>query len=203
MKYTFGAIALAACSLASPVPDNVAAAPPSFKIANIISGGSGCPQGTIDINFTDNKILPIYFNKEFTAAIGPGVAADQQRKNCQINMKLQYSPGYQYAVYSADYVGYGDLDAGVKGTVKANYYFSGQTDQVSSALQLQGPFTGRYTKHDDVALSIWSPCGSDSLFNVNSEVFLTTQNSGASGTLVATKESARFQQNLFLKWRQC
>jgi len=46
-------------------------------------------------------------------------------------MKLQYSPGYQYAVYSADYVGYGDLDAGVKGTVKANYYFSGQTDQVS------------------------------------------------------------------------
>lgn len=203
MKYTFSAIALAAATLASPIPDAVAAAPPSFRIANVISGGSGCPQGSIDINFTDSKILPIYFSRDFTASVGPNVAADQSRKNCQINIKLQYSPGYQYAVYSADYVGYGDLDAGVKGIVRANYYFSGQTDQASSSLAIQGPFTGRYTKHDDVALSIWSPCGSESLFNVNSEVALTPLSSSASGTLVATKENARFQHSVFIKWRQC
>jgi hypothetical protein len=60
MKYTFTALALAALSLASPVPDvEAAAAPPSFKITKIISGGSGCPQGSIDIDHTDSKILPI------------------------------------------------------------------------------------------------------------------------------------------------
>jgi hypothetical protein len=58
------------------------------------------------------------------------VPAEQSRKNCQINIGLQFSPGYQYSVYSADYQGWGDLDAGVKGLVKSNYYFSGQQDQV-------------------------------------------------------------------------
>ncbi|KAF2787227.1 hypothetical protein K505DRAFT_130594 [Melanomma pulvis-pyrius CBS 109.77] len=204
MKYTFTALALAALSLASPVPDAApATAPPSFKIAGVISGGSGCPQGSIDIDYTDSRILPIYFSKDFTASVGPSVAADQSRKNCQINIDLQYTPGYQYAVYSADYVGYGDLDAGVKGIVRANYYFSGYTNQVSSSLAIQGPFTGRYTKHDDVALSIWSPCGSEAALNVNSEVSLTPMGGAGSGTLIATKESARFSHSVYIKWRQC
>ena len=60
MKYTFTALALAALSLASPVPDAApATAPSSFKIAGVVSGGSGCPQGSIDIDYTDSRILPI------------------------------------------------------------------------------------------------------------------------------------------------
>jgi hypothetical protein len=170
------------------------------------------------------------FGNDFTAAVGPSVAPDQSRKNCQINIQLQYTPGYQYTVLGADYTGYGNLDAGVKGLVKANYYFSGYTNQVrfpqnnatpplcvleprekamlthiqvGSAVGIQGPFTGRYTKHDDIALSIWSPCGSEAALNINSEVALTPMGGAASGTLVATKESARFTHTLSIAWRQC
>lgn len=170
MKYALPTLALAATALANPIPDVVAAAPPSFKIAKVISGGSGCPQGSIDIDYTDSKILPIRklhfsippkppplngpppthqtnpsntftgFSKDFTASVGPYVPADQSRKNCQINIDLKYSPGYQYAVYSADYTGWGDLDAGVKGLVKSNYYFSGETDQVCAYSIILPPF---------------------------------------------------------------
>lgn len=60
MRYTFTVLALAALSIASPVPDAApAAAPSSFKIAGVISGGSGCPQGSIDIDYTDSRVLPI------------------------------------------------------------------------------------------------------------------------------------------------
>ena len=76
--------------------------------------------------------MELGFGRDFTATVGSNVAPDQSRKNCQINLGLEFSSGYQYAVYSADYAGWGDLDAGVKGTVKANYYFSGQQDQVST-----------------------------------------------------------------------
>ncbi|KAF2273467.1 uncharacterized protein EI97DRAFT_158900 [Westerdykella ornata] len=202
MKYTFTAVALAALSLASPVPDAAAASPPSFKITDVIHGGSGCPQGSIDIDFSDSKILPIRFSKDFTASVGPNVPAEESRKNCQLNIALKYSPGYQYSVYSADYSGWGDLDAGVKGSVKANYYFSGETAQCSTELELNGPFSGRYTKHDDVQLSVWSPCGGDSALNVNAQVALTPLGKGA-GTLVAVKESAKFTHSLYIKWRQC
>lgn len=60
MRYTFAALAFAALSLANPLPDAApATAPSSFKIAGVVSGGSGCPQGSIDIDYTDSRILPI------------------------------------------------------------------------------------------------------------------------------------------------
>ncbi|KAF2112184.1 hypothetical protein BDV96DRAFT_602631 [Lophiotrema nucula] len=203
MRYTFASLALVAAALASPLPDSVASVPSSYKISNIVSGGSGCPQGSIDVSYTDSTILPIRFGKDFTASVGPGVAPDDSRKNCQLNIALQFSPGWQYSVYSADYSGWGNLDSGVKGRVKANYYFSGEQDQASTTLGITGPFSGTYTKHDDVALSVWSPCGSSAALNVNADVALTPLGSSASGTLVATKESARFTHQLYLKWRQC
>jgi hypothetical protein len=58
MKYILTTLALAASSLATPVPDS-SPAPSSFKITNVVSAGSGCPQGSIDIDWTDNRILPI------------------------------------------------------------------------------------------------------------------------------------------------
>ena len=69
-------------------------------------------------------------------------------------------------------------------------------------MRLTGPTAGFYKKHDDVALSVWSPCSGDSLFNVNAEVALSPS-SGGSGTIVAIKESARFTNSLYIKWRQC
>ena len=67
------------------------------------------------------------------AAVGSKAAITDSRKNCQLNLQLEYSAGYSFAVYSADYTGFADLDAGVTGTVKSNYYFSGETDQVCSS----------------------------------------------------------------------
>lgn len=152
MKLTLASLALAALSVASPVPDTTATGPSSYKITNIVSGGSGCPQGSIDINYNDNTVFPICksisnktsmdsslinsldFGSAFTATVGPNVAPDSARKNCQLAISLQYSGGWQFAVYAADYAGYGELDAGVKGTVKSTYYFGGNQDQVKQFL---------------------------------------------------------------------
>ncbi|KAF9691868.1 hypothetical protein EKO04_010005 [Ascochyta lentis] len=131
MKITLPVLSLTA--LASALPQTTSA-PPSFKITNVISGGTGCPQGSIDVNWTDNKILPIYFGKEFTAAVGPKADITDSRKFCQLNLQLEYTPGYSFAVYSAEYTGFADLDAGVTGTVKSTYYFSGSVDQVRDIL---------------------------------------------------------------------
>lgn len=71
------------------------------------------------------------------------MTADESRKNCQINLDISYSAGYSYSVYSADYSGYADIDSGVQGTVAANYYFSGEQDQVGSSFHVSSstPFS--------------------------------------------------------------
>ncbi|KAL5120416.1 hypothetical protein ACEQ8H_001706 [Pleosporales sp. CAS-2024a] len=130
MKYSLPTLALAAAVVATPLPAASPVAPTSFKIANIVSGGSGCPQGSIDIEWSDNKVLPIYFNRAFTASVGPASTDPASaRKNCQLNLALQYDSGFSFSVYSADYTGWADLDASITGSVKVTYYFSGETEQ--------------------------------------------------------------------------
>jgi hypothetical protein len=46
-------------AVASALPQNLSTPPPAFKIVNVVSGGTGCPKGSIDVNWTDEKILPI------------------------------------------------------------------------------------------------------------------------------------------------
>ncbi|KAK3201784.1 hypothetical protein GRF29_164g625709 [Pseudopithomyces chartarum] len=197
------ALSLPLLALSAPTTVERDSAPPSYRINKVVYGGSGCPQGSLDINWTNNGILPIYFGNQFTTSVGPNVSVDQSRKNCQINFDISYSPGYSYQVYSAEYTGYADIDSGVTAVVAAHYYFSGQTEQANTKLELSGPFSGKYVKRDDVELSVWSPCGQASLFNVNAEVRLTPQNSYASGQLAVNKETGRFTNQLYIRWRQC
>ena len=44
-------------------------APPAFKLNNVIYGGSGCPQGSIDIKWTDSGILPICMSHFFSSVL--------------------------------------------------------------------------------------------------------------------------------------
>lgn len=50
---------LTVAAVASALPQTASTPPPSFKITNVVSGGTGCPQGSIDVNWTDDKVLPI------------------------------------------------------------------------------------------------------------------------------------------------
>jgi hypothetical protein len=71
--------------------------------------------------------------------------------------------------------------------------------QGSTSLTLQGPYNGKYVKQDDVAVSVWSPCGQ----NVNAEVALTPLGGNASGQLAVNKETGRFSSQLYIRWKQC
>jgi hypothetical protein len=70
----------------------------------------------------------------YIAAIGPTLPVTESRKNCQLNVDIQYPGGFQYSILSADYRGFTAIDKGIEGTLKSTYYFSGQTKQVSCLL---------------------------------------------------------------------
>src|SRR5690242_10768405 len=57
MKHTFFINALATAVAA--LPQTTSTPPPSFNITNVVVGGTGCPQGSIDVRWTDSAILPI------------------------------------------------------------------------------------------------------------------------------------------------
>jgi hypothetical protein len=100
------------------------------QIKGVTYGGTGCPQGTVSSQFSDDRTTMTLIFDSYIASIGPSIAVTEQRKNCQLNVHLTYPGGFQYSVLSADYRGYAAIQKGVTGTLKSTYYFSGQTDQV-------------------------------------------------------------------------
>ncbi|PVH73166.1 hypothetical protein DL98DRAFT_576430, partial [Cadophora sp. DSE1049] len=121
----------------------------------------------------------------YAASIGEGAPITDSRKNCQINLKLNYPVGYQYAVAGNTYSGYASLDAGVSAIHKSTYYFSGYEQQSSTQMNFTGPYNAAYAVEDSVPEErIWSPCGSTALLNINNQVRITRENnSTGSGTL--------------------
>ena len=63
---------------------------------------------------------------DYVASIGPGVDITETRKNCQLNLDLEYPAGFQYSVFDTVYRGYVGIEAGITATQSAVFYYSGR-----------------------------------------------------------------------------
>jgi hypothetical protein len=172
----------------------------------------------------DRTVVTLIFDS-YIASIGSGISVTENRKNCQLNVGLTYPGGFQYSILSADYRGYAAIDKGIKGTLKSTYYFSGQSEQVSSSNEnlllnvtnshqtsteyaFEGPVNGDYKKHDeaDSTSIIWSPCGASGMLNINSQVRLeklSGASSSATGLLTTDSTDLKFSQVVYVQWQKC
>ncbi|KAF2662025.1 hypothetical protein K491DRAFT_700703 [Lophiostoma macrostomum CBS 122681] len=208
MKWFIPFVPFVAALPATILPDVVEGdAPPAgqVKINGVTYGGTGCPQGTVSSQFSSDRTTVTLIFDSYIASIGPGIAVTEQRKNCQLNVDITYPGGFQYSVLSADYRGYASLEKGVSGTLKSTYYFSGSTDQTSTQYDFVGPLTGDYLKHDqaDSTSVVWSPCGTEGMLNVNSQIRLTSSATAATGLLTTDSTDLKFTQVVYVQWQKC
>jgi len=188
--------AIAAPAGADPDPGTV-------RIEGIKYGGSGCPGGSAEAVISgDQTTMTMIFDK-YIASIGPGVDLVDSRKNCQLNIDVRYPAGFQYSIFTADYRGFVALDAGVTGTQKSTYYFSGQTQQFSTQTTFKGPISKDYLEQDKADVVTWSPCGKEGMVNINSQVRLESTNPKAKGLLTSDSIDVKFKQILHFQWRRC
>jgi hypothetical protein len=206
MKWLLALIPLAAAAPALPTVE-LGDAPPagSVKIRSVGYGGTGCPQGTMSSQISNDRTVVTLIFDAYIASIGPGISVTESRKNCQLNIDLDYPGGFQYSILSADYRGYSAIQKGVTGTLKSTYYFSGQTAQSSTTYKFEGPITGDYLKHDeaDSTSIVWSPCGAAGMLNINSQVRLESTVSSATGLLTTDSTDLKFKQVVYVQWQKC
>jgi hypothetical protein len=200
-------LALAASAYAAPssVARTVSPDPSQVYIKGITYGGTGCPQGSLSSFISaDRQTFTLIFD-QYVASIGPKVAITENRKNCQLNIDLQYPSGFQYSVFNTVYRGYVDLDDGVTARQQSTFYFSGQSAQTSTGTNFKGPRTGDYTLSDQLGLSsvVWSPCGSPKALNLNSEVRLNSSKTGASGLITDDSIDGKVTFIVGVQWQNC
>ncbi|KAF1916027.1 hypothetical protein BDU57DRAFT_449462 [Ampelomyces quisqualis] len=198
-------------ALAAALPQSQVSAPPEgIIIRDTTYSGNGCPQGSVSTSTSEDKTVITYGFDQFQAYIGPGTTAADKSKNCQLHLNLAYPGGFQYAVVDATYHGWARLDAGVTGSFITTYYFSQDagTTQTTRSSFVGGAALANgqvYTKQDSVetTATIWSPCGSSGILNINNRIALTSANPLASGELSNDDATVAFTQQLHVAWKKC
>lgn len=171
-------------------------------------GGSGCPQGSVAQSFNPERTIFTLLFDEYIASVGPGVAATEMRKNCQINVNLHIPPGFSYSIVTADYRGYVQLERGLKATQKTIYYFQGETKQVSAGAEFLGPLAKDYLVRDAIPITetIWSDCKALRPLNANTQVRiekLPQCPDSAKGQITTDSIDGKVSHVLSLLWKNC
>jgi hypothetical protein len=190
----FAYIALVSSAIAS-TPDNV-------KVKEIVYNGSGCAPGTVAEISDSTSFTLIYSN--FIAFSGPNVNAGENRKNCQINVKLSYPQGWSYAISTVDFTGFISIPHGISAIQKTTFYTSGEIDDASAAARFIGPVTRDYVVRNAITADalIWSPCGADVNTNINAQVRLEGDLS-KSAQITVDSTDGKVKQIYGLQWRRC
>ncbi|PGG99626.1 hypothetical protein AJ80_09321 [Polytolypa hystricis UAMH7299] len=175
--------------------------PGGVKITEAIYAGSGCNQGTLDVNISPSGDLCPIYTKDLVARDGPNVSITETRKNCLLSLRLEYPKGWSFSVLAVDYNGYLKLGKDTTAQSGTTYYFSDEpTNVLASQVSFEGPLTGRFKRQDDLVWTTWSPCGKgESLLNINQSVLVR-----GTGTIAGTvTDGDLFGTTVQLKWREC
>ncbi|EPS37134.1 hypothetical protein H072_9282 [Dactylellina haptotyla CBS 200.50] len=196
------AAALIAPSAAVPTPD-VAPGPPDVSISNIIYGGTGCPQDSAYVSLSsDRQSFTAYFNKFIVYMNTATDNVKDARKFCQLNLAVNSPPGWQFTIVQTSFTGYASIGPGVSATITSTNYFSGSANEQSFSVPIYGPtyrdFTLRSTSI--VGDGQWSPCGTQALLNIKSELQLSGDGYGA---IRETRGSGNLSRIYALQWRTC
>jgi hypothetical protein len=184
-----------------------AEAPEYVRVKSIAYAGSGCPAGSVATNVApDRQAFTLLFD-QYIAEVGPGVPFNQKRKNCQINLDLDYPSGWSYAVKKVSYSGFVDLDSRVTATAQTSIYFQGSAETAVAKKSITGPSSRSFDVTESFSSSslAWSPCGARRSLNLNTQLLLTSSSSRASGLAVIDTDSGLpgGVNNLKLVWKRC
>ena len=180
--------------------------PPYVRVRSIAFAGSGCPAGSVAGNISsDRQAFTLLFD-QYVAEVGPGVPYSMKRKNCQLNIALDYPQGWSFTLFTVDYRGYAALQRGVTGTQQSSYYFQGSSGTGRLRTNYRGPMDQDYQIRDTLTTSalVWSPCGATRALNVNTEV--RVDNSGypnASGMMTTDSIDGQLRHLYGLRWQRC
>lgn len=180
---------------------------PSYvRVRSINYAGSGCPAGSVATNVSsDLQAFTLLFDS-YIAEVGDGVSAREKRKNCVVNVDLDYPNGWSYTLFTVDYRGYIDLERALVGTQQTSYYFQGSASTARLASNITGPVSRDYQIRDNLAVSalVWSPCGAHRALNMNTEVRIdNSRNRRGSGIMTIDSIDGQLKQIYGIKWSRC
>ncbi|MDQ3231083.1 MAG: DUF4360 domain-containing protein, partial [Pseudobdellovibrionaceae bacterium] len=152
-------LSLATSSFANELVPDEPASIKSIKVA-----GEGCSWAPMPSSISeDMRTLKLIFG-DFKVELGPDVPAAYSRSKCAMQLRVNVPIGWQFTLGSFRYLGYMDIDEGVRSTLYTDFQFEGQARSQILSLKKNGPWsdpyvsTGQFGPIPSIAPELWSPC---------------------------------------------
>ncbi|MFJ5984684.1 DUF4360 domain-containing protein [Lentzea sp. NPDC092896] len=183
---TTAAAALIALSALAPAEEAPA---PVLEVVTV--NGSGCPAGDADVQ-TDGRTFTIGYHT-FLARAGNDSSPLDQRKNCQINLRVNVPEGFTHGLARTTYEGYAHLQDGATGLSRVSTYLQGTSPTATVSRPFTGPFSDSWQTHyrPGSAEIQWAPCGERRNININAEVRVALGSADPDRLNFAIVESSR------------
>ncbi|TID27302.1 hypothetical protein E2P81_ATG00062 [Venturia nashicola] len=209
VKYSKDGLSCADQSCSDPPPDG------KVHIKDTQASGSGCPPSSVSIQISKDRSTVTIGMSGMSSYYGKGFSAKDNQHNCDIHTVLEYPGGYQFSVMSATYNGGARLDPGVSAMLESSYFFSSSPGSIKHTRTLisgpqykkkpGNPFQKVDTMNDKT--SVWSPCGSEGILNVNNILSVAADGEdeklGLRGEVSAYDATVQFKQKVAVVWRRC
>ncbi|NRA66742.1 MAG: DUF4360 domain-containing protein [Pseudobacteriovorax sp.] len=185
------------------------AVPEQVEIASLEVNGSGCPRGSVyESVAADRKAFTLYFS-EYNAELGPGISRRFNRQSCQLTVMLNHPKGWRYRLIQFEYRSYADLDEGVVGTFKSQYYFQAEPNSLDFSTSFEGPMADDLFFGEAVSPTeaYWSSCELQRAINIKTSIQLrlkqgtSNDSTGVIGT--DSIDGTIGGQTWRLEWERC
>jgi hypothetical protein len=180
--------------------------PREVTIRGMIHGGTGCPVDSVAANISDDaKALTLFFD-QFVAQTGGNSTAADAYKVCNLQINLRIPHGWSYTILGVDYRGFANLDAGVSGVQRSEYWLQGVGGRsIPLRSTIFGPFSDdyRYSDRLSLAAAIWSPCGVNRALNIKTSVSLSGGSKRKHGLMTVDSIDGELKHIYGIQWRRC
>jgi hypothetical protein len=169
-----------------------------------ITGGTGCPAGTVSATLTsDQTQLSILFD-QFVAEAGGNSGKSLDRKACDVSIPIKMPHGYSISILQVDYRGFNSVPRGGMTEMSAEYFFTNQRG-IRSVKRFTTAQDDDYmiTNRLGVESLIWTPCGKDVI--LRTKLGLVAKSNYYGESVMATLDSADISSGVVyqVQWRRC
>lgn len=146
----------------------------AILITDIASGGSGCPQGSVQAMLAPEQDHLDFMIRGYKA-MSNEQGGTRVRKSCSVGIAVQVPPTLRVALTSAEY--FGQVQVPLQGAVhlNASYFLAGTTTDARfqhTWTATEQPRNERFAFVDDLTdgALVWSACGESAILRANTSI---------------------------------
>jgi hypothetical protein len=181
--------------------------PTQVQVSEFAYSGTGCPPGSVASDLSqDRQAMTLIFDKFGVETLGAeSERLERDRKACQLSLKLQTPPGWQFTVFYMDFRGFASLDADTTGIHSTAYKLGTGPMFNLGKFILTGPYIDDYARIEDMAVTAapWSDCNDrQQRLVINTAVAVRSHN-GSIGYMTLDSLDGVIAHSYGIAWRKC